>query len=100
MPHILSVRNEQYIYSVYRRDGRRQDQPTQTADVNNYSNNNPACTINSDEVSAMTQRGILQYLEGGRININVRQVVPDDGVWIDKCGTGSMQSMKPEFLKV
>jgi hypothetical protein len=46
-------------------------------------------------------RQVLKYLQKARININVRQVVDQDGGWIEKCGTGAMsEKMTPQFKKV
>jgi hypothetical protein len=37
-------------------------------------------------------KNVKLYLSTGRINVNIRQVVPDNGIWIEKCGSGAMQN--------
>lgn len=46
---------------------------------------------------------VAEYLSSCRLNINVRQVVSQGGVWESKCGVGAMQmsaTKPPEFKLV
>lgn len=38
-------------------------------------------------------KNVKKYIQISRININVRQVMRNDGVWVNKAGSGAMKSL-------
>ena len=81
VPHVLSAEEEKILFPDTV-DG------LSSIDSSENSGSLGGEVLNGD---ASPRAQVKHYLTVGRININVRQVVHTDGVWINKCGSGAMK---------
>lgn len=79
VPHVLSADEEKILFP---------DVTDEFSSVDISRGSDGSSGEGSDDASLAA---VKYFLTIGRININVRQVVHTDGVWVNKCGSGAMK---------